>query len=259
MSRRLRYSNPQIVSHLASHYVLGQQTEHVRRQTDRLRQLYPELDKAILDWQTHFNQLDELVPPIEPPTQLWQNIEQGLFGADVSKSASTAPLITKTPWYQIPYVWLGMSLSSAVTAVLMLALLMPLLSTPDTGKSRSIGYLAVMSATESPASPALTQQGIDFVLTAYKGQQAGESTLHVQWNSDFAKVDTSEWVLTSVEKGSGLVTNLGKMKSVLNRHLTSSEWKAIKNSQSLQIKRGDQVIFEGPCLQLTDWIKREAS
>lgn len=244
MSTRLRYSNPQIINHLASQYVLGLQTDTVRRAVHKLRARNSELDKAILTWQAHFNHLDNAIEEVTPPPQVWDRIESELF-ADNTKSD------TATPWYKLPYLWLSMGLSSALTAAFAITLLLPMMT--DTDETKSIGYLAVMSAkNEASAS-------IDFVLAAYKGKEAGQSTLHVQWSSDFAKVDTSEWVLTSVEKGSGLVTNLGNMKSVLGRHLTSSEWKAIKNSQSLQIKHGDQVIFEGPCLQLTDWAKREAS
>ncbi|TBR43890.1 hypothetical protein CBF23_003950 [Marinomonas agarivorans] len=257
MSARIRYSHPQIVSHLASHYVLGQQTERVRRYTQQLRLTHPELDKAILAWQAHFSHLDELTPAIEPPSHLWKSIETSLFADSKSLTAEDFPT-AKTPWYQIPYLWLGMSLSSALTAVLMLALLLPFMSAPDTKSAKSIGYLAVMSATETQATAnTRTDENIHFVLAAYKGDKAGQSTLQIQWKSGLDKVDTSTWQLASVARESGAITELGSMTDIIGRHLTGREWQAIKNSQSLQIKRGDQVIFEGPCLQLTDWAKKQ--
>ena len=203
-----------------------------------------------MTWQAHFNHLDAAnVEEIAPPKQVWDNIESRLF------NSSERRLEEKIPWYQMPYIWLSMGLSSAVTAALAIMLLLPISEPSKLTTTPTIGYLAVMSAADTQ----LNDADIGFVLAAYKSDQPGQSTLQVQWNSEFSKVDTSDWVLTSVARESGAITDLGLMKSVLNRHLTSIEWKAIKGSEFLQIKKGDQIIFEGPCLQLTEWGKKEAS
>ncbi len=248
MSTRLRYSQPEVIDHLASHYVLGLQTETVRQATYKLSLNNPELAKAMLKWQKHFNYLDEATAEAIPPTRVWHQVQERLFPNLNLK---------QKPWYHFPFAWASLALSSALTFVLTLALMQP--NSSDTAV-KSIGYLAVMSSNSSDTSLAQNQgPHIDLVLTAYKGQKAGQSTLQIQWNSAQKQRDISQWELLSIAKTDGAITQLGSLENMLNRHLSKIEWTAIKNSVSLQIKKGNQIIFEGPCLQLSDWLETQNS
>ncbi|GAB3483406.1 hypothetical protein [Marinomonas epiphytica] len=244
MPSRLRYSRSKVINHLASNFVLGLQTERVRRHVQKLRITHLHLDKAILVWQEHFTQLDELTLHLKPPDRVWKNVEHQLFSQQKCAQA-------KISWYKRPFLWWTAGVSSLGTSILILTVFMFILQGKNIEKTQSIGYLAVMTklANGVGAPPKDTQ----FVITAYKGKHAGQSRAHIQWVTGLKNADISQWELFSVEKGSGAIISLGLLVDITSRNLTAAEWGTIKNSEHLRVEQEGNIIFSGPCLQLTGW------
>lgn len=246
MSKRLRYQDPKVIQHLAQRFVLGLQSESVRQSVQQRSQSEPELMQAILKWQAHFNHLDALTDNLTPPSQVWSGVQHRLF-----QSTDNAASLQSVPWYQLPMVWLSITGTALLTFTLTFALLW---SSTNSSSTDKISYLAVMSPIQSEASK-LSETGnkIDFVLAAYQDLEVGKSSLRIQWNAEQEKRDLSEWVLRTVAKNDGDILELGPIDALLARPLTKTEWLAIKNSRSLQIIKQNNLVFEGPCLQLTQW------
>lgn len=232
MSESLRYQNEHIQEHLASHYVLGTQSQSVRRRTETLMQRYPELEARVYAWQKHLSQLHQQTPEIPPPSRVWQTVEQQLFHP-TSSSGSLGR------WWQSLRMWQGLS------AALLVAILV--LSVPQEQTVRTAGYLAVMSNTQDTAIE-------PFVLTAYKGEKAGQSTLHLQWNRRQQAFDTKGLTLWAIHQQTGERLELGALDDTQGgKRLSKEEWQVIKNSSELLVLNGQQVVFRGPCLQLGQW------
>lgn len=237
MPGNLRYRQPHVREHLASHYVLGTLSARVRRRCERLMRQDPEFEALIYTWQERMNPINNQLAPVNAPERVWRNLQKQLDNAPAAASH-------KTGFWARLSVW---RLSTALLLVLSLGLLLK----PTPPNVQAVNYMAVMQQVPAQAEPPL-------VITAYKGDAPGRSHLHIQWNERLNRQELAGLNLWAIDRDSGAITALGPLAQAQSTRLLSKpEWLAIKNSRELLVTQGDSadgpVLFRGPCLQLSPW------
>ncbi|MEH6470891.1 MAG: hypothetical protein V7752_06525 [Halopseudomonas sp.] len=234
MSSNLRYQQPAVRDHLASHYVLGTQTRRVRRRCEQLIRQDPELEARVYQWQNQMNPINDNIKPVEAPKRVWRDLQSQLDAAAPQRGGW---------WMTLPF-W-------RTCCALLLMLSLGLWWQPQTPGHRAVDYMAVMHLVPAQAEPSL-------VITAYKGDAPGRSQLHLQWNKRLDPAQLDGLSLWAINRDTGQTTNLGALdRAQSQRLLTKPEWLAIKDSVELVVVRGASfdgpVLFRGPCLQLSPW------
>ena len=156
-----RYSQANIIDHLASQYVLGTLTLKVRQRVETLSQRNPLFEQAINGWQQCFVGLDQQTEPLPPSEASWQkiieqlgfnNIEAAQASPAVSQSEQLGSFFQKT-FFQKIVTWLAMppnrtlSVFSLVTLLLLsLLLINPMMTKPD-----PLSYVAVLTEQDGQA------------------------------------------------------------------------------------------------------------
>jgi anti-sigma-K factor RskA len=69
------YSNPALIEHLASAYVLGTLSAGARRRFERLRRDRVDVDLAVVQWEARLCALAQSVPARRPSARVWQAVE----------------------------------------------------------------------------------------------------------------------------------------------------------------------------------------
>lgn len=107
----MRVSNPRLVEHLASTYVLGTLAGGARRRFERLLQQRADLQLAVAEWDARLGALAQAVPPHAAPPRVWATID-----------ARTRPLsVAAAPARPGPLGWLkpaGFSLGGLAAGLL---------------------------------------------------------------------------------------------------------------------------------------------
>ncbi len=237
MPESLRYRQPRVREHLASHYVLGTLSERVRRRCERLIRLDSEFEARVYDWQNRMNSLHDDLAPEQPPARVWQQLQ-----TTISHQASDS-----TPRAGF---WQGLSFWRTCAALL-LVLSLGLLLQPTPQRVQAVNYMAVMQSQPVQAEPLM-------VITAYKGDAPGKSHLHIQWNERLKPRGLAGLSLWAIDRNNGKMTDLGSLQRAQTlRLLSKAEWLAIKDSAELIVVQGAHadgpVLFRGPCLQLSPW------
>ncbi|MBY4677642.1 anti-sigma factor [Marinobacterium arenosum] len=240
MPGNLRYRQPHVREHLASHYVLGTLSERVRRRCERLMRQDPELEALVYAWQDRMNQINDELAPVKAPERVWRNIQTQL---DSNRAATPR----KTGFWARLSVW---RLATALLLVVSLGLLLK----PTPTSVQAVNYMAMMQPVSAQAEPTM-------IITAYKGDAPGRSHLHIQWNERLDRQELAGLNLWAIDRDSGEITALGALAQAQSTRLLSKpEWLAIKNSRELLVTRGSSpdgpVLFRGPCLQLSPWEDR---
>lgn len=92
----MKYTQPELLEHLASSYVLGTLTGGARRRFERLQRDRADVRGLVTQWETRLGQLAVSVPPQQPSPQLWKAI-----------AARTQPAATAAAANASPRGWLG--------------------------------------------------------------------------------------------------------------------------------------------------------
>jgi anti-sigma-K factor RskA len=92
----VRYTQPELLEHLASSYVLGTLTGGARRRFERLQRDRADVRGLVAQWETRLGQLAVSVPAQQPSPQLWKAI-----------AARTQPAATAATANASPRGWLG--------------------------------------------------------------------------------------------------------------------------------------------------------
>lgn len=92
----MRYTQPELLEHLASSYVLGTLTGGARRRFERLQRDRADVRGLVSQWETRLGQLAVSVPAQQPSPQLWKAI-----------AARTQPAATAAAANASPRGWLG--------------------------------------------------------------------------------------------------------------------------------------------------------
>lgn len=71
----MKYSDPRLVDHLASAYVLGTLGANARRRFERLRRERTDVALAVTRWEARLGPLSRSVPPVKPSPRVWTVIE----------------------------------------------------------------------------------------------------------------------------------------------------------------------------------------
>jgi anti-sigma-K factor RskA len=77
----MRYESPQLLDTLAREYVVGTLRGRARARFARVLASSLPARRAVLDWERRLAPLAGAVPPVEPPPQVWANIEAAIGGA----------------------------------------------------------------------------------------------------------------------------------------------------------------------------------
>lgn len=107
---------PPLCDSLAAEYVLGTLHGAARRRFENLLTAHPALRRAVSDWERRLNRLAVASPPVPPPPEVWQGLEQRLF-----------PTEPRHSWWNSLALWRGLALAGVLAAVMVLA---PQLATP---------------------------------------------------------------------------------------------------------------------------------
>ncbi|HSI52348.1 MAG: anti-sigma factor [Ramlibacter sp.] len=86
----MKYSNPQLVDHLASANALGTLTQGARRRFERLRRDRPDVELAASRWEERLGRLAQPVPAREAPARVWRAIEARTRPAPEPRSGRVA-------------------------------------------------------------------------------------------------------------------------------------------------------------------------
>ncbi len=84
----MKLNNPELISRLASEYVLGTLRGGARRRFVQMMQHDAALRDAVVTWEAHLTPLADRVEPIAPPRRVWNNIEARINGTLAGTAAS---------------------------------------------------------------------------------------------------------------------------------------------------------------------------
>lgn len=86
----MRYTNPELLEHLASAYVLGTLTHGARRRFERLQRDRADVRVLVTQWEARLGQLAVSVPAHKPSPKVWAAI--------AARTQPAKPLQAKTSW-----------------------------------------------------------------------------------------------------------------------------------------------------------------
>jgi anti-sigma-K factor RskA len=86
----MRYTNPELLEHLASAYVLGTLTHGARRRFERLLRDRADVRVRVTQWETRLGQLAVSVPAQKPSPKVWAAI--------AARTQPAKPLQAKASW-----------------------------------------------------------------------------------------------------------------------------------------------------------------
>lgn len=86
----MRYTNPVVLEHLASGYVLGTLAHGARRRFERLQRDRADVRVLVTQWEARLGQLAVSVPPYKPSPRVWAAI--------AARTQPANPVQAKTSW-----------------------------------------------------------------------------------------------------------------------------------------------------------------
>jgi anti-sigma-K factor RskA len=119
-------NNPELVSRLASEYVLGTLRGGARRRFAQMMRADATLREAVAIWETHLTPLAEHLEPIAPPKRVWNNIESRISGsmpesrANAGVSSTSATPAKGGVWSSLTF-WRGLGFAGTSLAAVLLA------------------------------------------------------------------------------------------------------------------------------------------
>lgn len=260
-----RYQIPEVVEHLASHYVLGTLSERVTQRINQLRGRfdYRELDQRIQNWEQKLAPLNNDVPELAPKLQTWQYIEaqvqQSSRLMDVMQDTTETEMSGLTGlighWFdQLGLRFYQFTTAFSVLCVLILGMVMGMNALQQTDDIGSLSYVAVLSDAQQTPSVVASTYGESQLLM-----------LDIVGLPDLAPDQTFElWVTSKTDFQTRSLGEIPANVDSLSRTLTVAEWRLIKDSDSLLITieeaggspigepMGD-VVSQGACVQLSGW------
>ncbi len=122
----MKLNNPELISRLASEYVLGTLRGGARRRFVQMMQHDAALREAVATWEAHLTPLAERLKPIAPPKRVWNNIESRInSGTPARATQPRAHVTAETPetggfWSNLTF-WRGLGLAGTSLAAVLLA------------------------------------------------------------------------------------------------------------------------------------------
>ncbi|MFM2397889.1 MAG: hypothetical protein RL341_46 [Pseudomonadota bacterium] len=120
----MRYTDPALLDHLASAYVLGTLRGRARSRFERLMRDRADLRLLVGQWQNRVHKLAAPIAPVQPSQRVWRNIQQQI--KQPAKPASTAQ--AQQPAASGLWSWLkgGALIGGGFAAAMLMVLLQPL-------------------------------------------------------------------------------------------------------------------------------------
>ena len=106
------YARQDLADALAAQYVAGTLRGRARARFEALLPSHPGLQSAVRDWQDRLMPLTGVLPPADPPAQVWRAIESRLWPR-AAAAAAAAP----ASWWSRVSAWRGLSAVLTVAAV----------------------------------------------------------------------------------------------------------------------------------------------
>jgi len=123
----MNYNNPELIEHLASEYVLGTLIGKARLRFERLMLESYLIRRTVWEWEQRLYPMSEGIEETEPPSHLWQAIQQRL-----AKTQPVKPQSVETKeglWHSLAFWRSWSSLSSVAAVVLIMTITFQLLPT----------------------------------------------------------------------------------------------------------------------------------
>lgn len=105
----MNYSRVELLDRLASEYVLGTLHGGARRRFDKLLKQSRAARVAVEDWEQRLAPLNNALPPVTPPPQLWAKIEARIGAASVARP------VLRSWWSSLWKPALGFAFGAALT------------------------------------------------------------------------------------------------------------------------------------------------
>lgn len=137
MSVMKRYQNPEVFERLAMSYALGTLQGRARQRFERLLDKHFYLRAVTKAYQQQFNGLVDLIPPVQPPARVWQQLEQEL-GLPAKRKVERVKRQSFWKSWQWP--------ATAFAALLLGFFLAPVINPP---KLQVENYLAVLESSQN--------------------------------------------------------------------------------------------------------------
>lgn len=130
-----RYQNPEVFERLAMSYALGTLQGQARQRFERLLDNHFYLRAVTHAYQQQFNSMVDLIPPVQPPARVWQQLEKRLDLPARRKAAKQAQKQPFWKWLQWP--------ATAFATLLLGFLLAPVVNPP---KVQAENYVAMLES-----------------------------------------------------------------------------------------------------------------
>jgi anti-sigma-K factor RskA len=253
-SASLRYRHPEICEYLASQYVAGSMTPLVRSRMESLIAMTPELNRAVASWSDQFSKLHYQFPEEQPSDNLWKAIDNQISHEDIARASK--------PWWENLFVWQMSSVAGFVTSLAFAFFVF--LSPGSFLEDGSVGGIAEVRSTPSyvavMSDHGESDNGIRFVINAYKKTDSRPSQLFVQWSKRNPRENQQILYLWAEDKDTGQLTFIGVQPAKGEAwSLNKPSWQAVTNSKRLlmtsnqELPSNNNLVFSGPCIQLSDW------
>jgi len=140
----LKYSNPALVEHLASGYVLGTLAPGARRRFERLRRDRVDVELAVMQWEARLGHLANSIPAIRPSVRVWRAIEAR------TRAPQAVSVASRPAWLRPAGFGLGGIAAGLLAAFALLMTAPALFLTPDqvamrTGEKLPQSYVGLLT------------------------------------------------------------------------------------------------------------------
>jgi len=249
----MRYHNPTVVEHLASHYVLGTLSPRVRKRARSLISRVEPLALRIEEWQQSLVSLDTSTEPLPPSEACWQHISAALDAND-----DTLELERDANWLaQLNICWRNSKHQIAHALSIVFILVLGYLNLDSNTKEQAsdpLSYVAVLTDDSNSALLVASTYGTSKKLVLNRVQED-------QASSEF---DLELWVVSKTDNQARSLGVISHGQSLQEKTLTQAQWRLIKDSESLMITKEDpggspigepseEIVARGLCVRLREW------
>jgi len=270
----MRYTNPTIIEHIASHYVLGTLSARVHNRAEQLMLVHPQLEDRVNHWQQNFIAMDNQTAELAPKESTWQAISaqiDNLATTEVSNNLRQTAVkaqpakqkyVRQTEFYLWTMVkqWLSLSnsrLMHAASIVVICLLSFALLNPNEQGSTEdSLSYIAVLTSQDKQAQLVASTYG-----------ESKKLVVNIINTPDISAAEDLElWVVSKTDQQARSLGIIPRNVALLEQQLSEAQWRLIKDSESLIVtiedlggspigEPSDIIVSRGLCVRLKEWQK----
>lgn len=246
-----RYSNPTVVDHLASNYVLGLLSPRVRKRVEHLKNHfnYRHINERIHYWEQKMSPLHNSTPELAPAPETWKRIQTRLKLEATAFQPEQMTSRKGTSWFE----WSSFAMWrwSGVFSIVLCILLSVGLIRQETPLG-PLSYVAVLQD---------DNQAPQVVAATY-----GDSKQLVLDIINLPNLDDEQsyelWVTSKTDNQTRSLGEIPIGSSSYDRQLSEAEWRLIADSSHLAIsiedaggsalgEPSDEIVSKGICVRLT--------